>query len=100
RASSRRDTRINAPESRWGPRSTRLTSISEGEERLLEAGHGRACHAGADLADAREAMRDAGIDGRGDAAFDHAAHVDSGRRAGEFERRNAPFRVARGDDLA
>jgi hypothetical protein len=42
---------------------------------------------------------DAGIDGRRDPGLDHEADVDSGRHAGEVERRNGPGRIGADRDL-
>ena len=53
------------------------------------------CDAGADLADAGLAVRDAGVDGRREAGLDHAPDVDAGRHAGEIQRRDGPVRIVR-----
>src|SRR5256885_8626770 len=78
----------------------RLRSMGEGGERLLEAREGRGGDAGADLADAGPPVRDAGVDGRGDAGLDDPPEVDAGRRAGEFERRNGPPGIPCNGELA
>src|SRR5687768_16598423 len=74
--------------------------MAEGTKRLLEAGERRARHAGADLADARAAVRDAGVDRRRDAGLDHETRIDTDRRAGEFEGRDLPLWMAPERDLA
>ena len=60
--------------------------VRERLHRRREARHRRGGDAGADLPDARLAVRDAAVDDRQHAAVDHLARVDAGGGGGEVER--------------
>ena len=74
--------------------------VRQRPHRRGEAGHRRAHHTGADLADARLFVGDARVDGGRDAGFGDKAHVDAGGDAGEVERGDGPLGVLRRRDLA